>query len=324
MTSNLIYFDDTQLDVVDDWLEGSGSGKRSKETNTTSSIGKTGLKNASTLNQSKAGLGFRSLQPNENTKGVASKDALEKHLAKNKRKKLKTDSDANINESKKLKNDGIDVANESQIDEDDDDCLTTIHGIVEDMPISKANFLDMNNKFNKNNSKGKNNTAVKKVKDDKILSSLPATDISLNQVLPKVEDILANEMKENTASFSNDVVDNTSNNDNNSGYSKPKRHKTRSKQKNIRRDNRPDALKPSYLLPSAHPEEYRGRILTNVRTIYCYHSTYSCVIVSIIFNIFHNFHILCNIMSNIGNEDKDEYVIHGTCQIWSYVIEFTF
>ena len=41
-----------------------------------------------------------------------------------------------------------------------------------------------------------------------------------------------------------------------------KKHKTRSKQKNIRRDNRSNELKPSYLRVGA--EDYMGRPLTKV------------------------------------------------------------
>jgi hypothetical protein len=228
MAEDKIFFDEQALSVVDSWLGGSNDKKDKSSSKTFSSS--TGAP------VSKSGLGFKGKVPEAKVK-----DALQVRLEKSKKRKNEANS-----ELKKSKPESDDNNNDDA--DDDDSSGHQMHGIVEDMPVSRT----------QRNSKPI--VVAKSQPKKKVAAEL----INGNLVYQK---------EENTAQVEKSSVPNPSAPGNAKAVGseapsggeeyKRKRTKTRSKQKNIRRDNRPDSQKPSYITDT-QAEDYRGRDLTEV------------------------------------------------------------
>ena len=182
---------------------------------------------------SKIGLGFRGKATE-----VKVKDALQVRLEKSLKKKTK-----NIDPD-----DEEVIKKHNEDDDDDDDTGLQVHGIVEDMPKSRTQIFAKPIAVTKAQPKKK---AVELVNGNLIVEK--------KAVLPSAEAV----------AVSNIVVEKRKSEEISTGGDeyKRKRTKTRSKQKNIRRDNRPDSQKPSYITDT-QAEDYRGRDLTEVRCEY--------------------------------------------------------
>jgi len=136
-----------------------------------------------------------------------------------------------------------------------------LNGVVEDCSLSKveminkrniaikpiSNYLSNSISLQKKRKPKPNSTAVL----DTIVADAAAVDVAAdNNQLPNRSGECAAESSSTAAS------------------EKPrKRMKTRSKQKNIRRDNRPDSDKPKHLRPG---EDFAGRPLTEVSYVKVY------------------------------------------------------
>jgi hypothetical protein len=230
MAEDKIFFDEQALSVVDSWLSGTNDKKDKSSSKAVSSS--TGAP------VSKSGLGFKGKVPEAKVK-----DALQVRLEKS--KKRKNEANTELNKSKQEDNDNDDD------DDDDDSSGHQMHGIVEDMPVSRT----------QRNSKPV--VIAKSQPKKKVAAEL----INGNLVYQKEEITVPVEKSPvpnatapgNAKAFGSEAP---------SGGEeyKRKRTKTRSKQKNIRRDNRPDSQKPSYITDT-QAEDYRGRDLTEVT--YC-------------------------------------------------------
>jgi hypothetical protein len=238
MADDKIYFDEQALSIVDSWLSGNDNeSKSAKRVATSSTIAPA----------SKVGLGFKGKVAAEKTK-----DALQIRLEKSQKKKKNSEPEDEpvatkvATGSSKNKSDDD---NDDENDDDDDDEGVQLHGIVEDMPISRTQ---------------------KSIK--------PVTVVKKQQPKRKAELINGNlvcEKKEISPPVVVAPIESISKPSASSSSGTPgaeneytrKRTKTRSKQKNIRRDNRSDSQKPSYITDT-QSEDYRGRYLTEVRMSY--------------------------------------------------------
>jgi hypothetical protein len=286
--SDEIYFDDSSLSIVDNWM--SPIDEKSSNNNENKSIKKINNNNNNNVNAiNKGGLGFKS------SKKQIENDVLSDRLKKQDRIKQKND---------KLNN------NKDKNHNNDDD----LHGIIEDFseskssivlkskPIKKINYLDNKiqnskniskiNKFNNDKKKeneitdNKNNKNINN-NDNKKNYNSNSYVINDNNKRPIIEENNTNINVTETKTSNNDVDNvNKDNSEDVNNISKNKvekrkfgfgfnsqetksqaaerkegkRHKTRSKQKNIRRDNRPDKAKPDNL--KFGNEGYIGRVLT--------------------------------------------------------------
>ena len=225
MSDEKIFFDEQALSVVDSWLGGSTVKANKNALNGSSST--------VVAPTSKVGLGFRGKAVDEKTR-----DALQIRLDKN----LKKKKDNSVNDdSNKRKIDAVDDTNN---DDDDDDLQ--LHGIVEDMPISRTQSMSKTVMKSQTHKK----TATDSLVSDKSSRALPSSIVLAGP-------ITKDSTKPVSASFQ--VPLNAADGE----EYKRKRTKTRSKQKNIRRDNRPDSQKPAYIT-NIDAEDYRGRELTEV------------------------------------------------------------
>lgn len=225
MPNEKIFFDEQALSVVDNWLGGSSvkANKNALKGSSSSVVAPT----------SKIGLGFRGKAVDEKTK-----DALQIRLDKNQKKKKDNSVDDDSNKRK------IDAFDDTNDDDDDDDLQ--LHGVVEDMPISRTQSMSKTVM----KSQPQKKTAIDSLVSDKSSSSLPSNIVPASPVTK-------NSTKPAAAIF--DLPIKAADGD----EYKRKRTKTRSKQKNIRRDNRPDSQKPTYIT-NIDAEDYRGRELTEV------------------------------------------------------------
>lgn len=226
MSDEKIFFDEQALSVVDSWLGGNTvKANRNAPRVSSSSV---------VVPLSKIGLGFRGKVSEEKIK-----DALQTRLDKNQKKKKKKDTLGN-DDSNKRKIDTEDDGN------DDDDSDLQLHGIVEDTPISRTQ--QVSKVVEKYHPKKK--TAV-----DLVVSAKSSVAL-LSNIDP------TSSVADNSTQIAAVTAESSSKAADSDGY-KRKRTKTRSKQKNIRRDNRPDSQKPSYIT-NTEAEDYRGRELTEV------------------------------------------------------------
>ena len=233
MADDKIYFDEQALSIVDSWLSGNDNeSKSAKRVATSSTIAPA----------SKVGLGFKGKVAAEKTK-----DALQIRLEKSQKKKKNSEpEDEPI--ATKVATGSTKNNSDDDNDDDDNDEEMQLHGVVEDMPISRTQ---------------------KSVK--------PVAIVKKQQPKRKAELINGNlvcEMKETSLPIVLASIESTQKPSASSSSGTPgaenvykrKRTKTRSKQKNIRRDNRSDSQKPSYITDT-QSEDYRGRYLTEVRSL---------------------------------------------------------
>ena len=247
MADDKIYFDEQALSIVDSWLSGNDNESKSAKRLATSST---------IAPASKVGLGFKGKVAAEKTK-----DALQIRLEKSQKKKKNSEPEDEpiatkvATGSSKNKSD-----DDNDDDDDDDDEGVQLHGVVEDMPISRT-------------QKSIKPVAVVRKQQPKRKAELingnlvcEKKEISPPVVVAPIESI---SKPSASSSFKTPGTENE--------Y-KRKRTKTRSKQKNIRRDNRSDSQKPSYITDT-QSEDYRGRYLTEVR-IFLPHPTLYYLILS--------------------------------------------
>ena len=263
MATDKIFFDEQALSVVDSWLGGS-SVKVNKSSAASS--------NSAAAPLSKVGLGFRGKVTEEKPK-----DALQIRLDKSQKKKKDDKADDESNKRK------VDMDDNDNDDNDDDDDLQ-LHGIVEDMPISRTQ------QFSKS-SKNIPSQPKKKVKAATEISNHKGGNDSI-EVPSSASGSVSNFAADSSSSKTTSIEINNNNNNNNNKAAptgttsattanggddyKRKRTKTRSKQKNIRRDNRPDSQKPSYIT-NTEAEDYRGRELTEVNRMNHNLVNYLCI-----------------------------------------------
>lgn len=228
MAEDKIFFDEQALSIVDSWLGGSNDKKDKSSSKVVSST--TGAP------VSKSGLGFKGKVPEAKIK-----DALQVRLEKSKKRKNESNVEPNKSKLDEDKNNDDD-------DDDDDSSGHQMHGIVEDMPVSRTQRNSKPVVVAKSQPKKKvaaeliNGNLVYQKEEIKIpleKSSVP------NASIPGNAKAVGSEAPSGGEEY------------------KRKRTKTRSKQKNIRRDNRPDSQKPSYITDT-QAEDYRGRDLTEV------------------------------------------------------------
>ena len=232
MADDKIFFDEQALSVVDSWL-GVGTAKKEKNTQRISTT-------ATGAPSSKIGLGFRG-----KVAEVKVKDALQVRLEKSQKKKTKN-----------IDPDDEELDRKHDDDDDDDDTGLQLHGIVEDMPLSRTQIFAKPIVVSKAQPKKK--AAVELINGNLIVEK---------KAVPPVAEVVAD---------AHVVVEKRKSEEISTGGDeyKRKRTKTRSKQKNIRRDNRPDSQKPSYITDT-QAEDYRGRDLTEVRCE-CLSSSLAC------------------------------------------------
>lgn len=128
------------------------------------------------------------------------------------------------------------------VDGEDDEDLSELHGVVEDLEESRVKAI---------NPKGK------------AVEQLPAAKKAKTQSQPAPVKVVPAAQPSPAALVpppSTHTDSNESSNNNGDKKKKKNRVKTRSKQKNIRRDNRPDTAKPQHLQLGAR--DYNGRPLT--------------------------------------------------------------
>ena len=235
MAEDKIYFDEQALSIVDSWLSGKDSDSKSSKRVATSST---------VAPANKVGLGFKG-----KVSGEKRKDALQLRLEKSQKKKKNSEPEDEPITTKVVlgsKSDSKNNNDDDDKDDDDDDDGVQLHGIVEDMPISRTQ---------------------KSIKPVVLVKKQPKRKAEL------INGNLICEKKEITPPVVSAPIESTSKASASSSSVIPgpdneykrKRTKTRSKQKNIRRDNRPDSQKPSYIT-DIQSEDYRGRYLTEVMT----------------------------------------------------------
>jgi len=129
------------------------------------------------------------------------------------------------------------------------------HGVIERHEISRTSIGILNKSSNKVNAK-----ASKRLKDQ---PKMPSTVKILNDnIVENNQPVVSNLPSNSDLIRSIDVNDfkvDLSNLNHTSNSNLYKKSKKRSKQKNIRKDNRADSEKPNYLLPGP---SYRGYLLT--------------------------------------------------------------
>ena len=237
MADDKIYFDEQALSIVDSWLSGKDNDSKSSKRVATSST---------VAPPNKVGLGFKGKVSVEKTK-----DALQQRLEKSQKKKKNSEPEDEpiatkvvLGSKSDSKNNDDDNDND---DDDDDDDGVQLHGIVEDMPISRTQ---------------------KSIKPVVLVKKQPKRKAELingnlvcekKGISPPVVSV-PTESTSKASALSSSVIPGAEN------EYKRKRTKTRSKQKNIRRDNRPDSQKPSYIT-DIQSEDYRGRYLTEVKAL---------------------------------------------------------
>jgi hypothetical protein len=183
---------------------------------------------------------------------------LEKHALKKQNKHKKESSD-------------------NKGDIDDDDIGVQLHGVVESVEESKLSSINKKRKVvpstnintNSNidaqsaNTKTNNGNKIIKNNDGRIedIDNCPKDGFNNNSNNKDKDKDNRNNIEYNNKSSTHN---NNKSHDSQETHvqDKFKRKKTRSKQKNIRKDNRPDDAKPAYLIPGN--DIYRGRELTQV------------------------------------------------------------
>ena len=242
MADDKIYFDEQALSIVDTWLTGNtGNGK---DNDNKSSKSSNRVDSSSIIAPaSKVGLGFKGKVLAEKEK----KDALQVRLEKSKKEKKKKNGEEADDEATVVKGSVSSKDDNKNDSDDDDDEGMQLHGVVEDMPISRTQ---------------------KSIKPVALLKKQPKRKSEL------INGNLVCEKKDVSNPILIAPIESTSKTSALSSSGTPgaeidykrKRTKTRSKQKNIRRDNRPDSQKPSYIT-DMQSEDYRGRYLTEVRIL---------------------------------------------------------
>jgi len=221
-----LVFDDGALSVVDEWLGGgSSSGNSSKGAATQHQASSSSSSSAAANVHGKAGLGFRGTGKDKDTK--KQKDVLQVRLEKQ-AKRQKRDDDRP----------GAPATTGDDADDDDEDEGQQLHGIVGDVPISKTK-LSMFDKIQAQKRRRPETGQGKKGAKD------PATTVAVAAApVPPPPVVAEEDVPPAAASAPAGSGDGGAGGD---GGRRRKRSKTRSKQKNIRRDNRPDEKKPEYL-----------------------------------------------------------------------------
>ena len=265
-----LVFDESQLDVVGDWFQDSSSSKKHKGSRYFASESSSGSQSANANpGVSKAGLGFdtiKSVKRDDNLskrgKANTSVPALVKETkanTKGEKKGRKTHSKHDHNDIDKES--GNDNDSDNDADDDDDE----LHGIVEDLSASRTSMPKTKGDKRKQSSKAApKQDQKKKQKRDKIESTTGNTSKkeSSSVIIPEVGDEEKMPSNGSTDKVEGEKTDTQKEKERKKGYwanfrAEPfqvvdgqvvprKKKKTRSKQKNIRKDNRPLNQRPSY------------------------------------------------------------------------------
>lgn len=230
----MIAFQEDSMGIVNDWMESLAPASSDFPSGARQSSNNDPLHLVSTMNELKSGLGYKISKKDDKTKV----DHISKMVEKQQKAAKRKQEQALINDQRDL------------------------HGIIEDDVEESKTALVYNKKKSDANNKtinvkpnGVNNKETKSKSDsanssNKNTTTTPITEMKADKT---IESIFAIGSTSETTSFGE-----------NEGYTEQpykKRKKTRSKQKNIRRDNRPDTAKPEYLQLGS--QEYRGRQLTD-------------------------------------------------------------
>jgi hypothetical protein len=233
----MISFQEDSTSIVDSWLakesfvdEELAGGKQLKSNKSTS---------APVSGDSRLGLGFTA-SVNGKDQSKKGDDALSRNLKKGEKKYGQNDVDP-VSGKKRTA-----------------DELRDMHGVVDDLQEeSRAALVSVAKPVTKVS------VAVNKQPHNlskKVKPSNPQNNININRTTTSSNDSKKSvfEFKSTSLAVSGDNVPNISADE--TLEARPKRKKTRSKQKNIRRDNRSDTDKPTHLQVGS--KEYKGRPLT--------------------------------------------------------------
>lgn len=261
--------------IIDEWMSSSSASKLVTDSQLPSEISKTNIRSSTSSNR--VGLGKTTAQ-----KSKVIHDNLHERIEQNnskKQKKLKRETDDG--DMKTGITQGID-------DDDDDDVGVQLHGVVESAEESKLsrvqNKKSSNNKINQSNTNTNNlNTKTSHSNQQTTKESTqPMTKPEKHDVFRKDFPSANNHDNDQLNHHSADSHFNNNTNPNMNSNSYPyKRKKIRSKQKNIRKDNRPEEAKPKHLQIGS--DEYAGRELTQVDLTPCSHLIYNVMVVTPVF-----------------------------------------
>ena len=235
---------------IDEWMSSSSANKLVSDTHLVSDVSKT------TQNSLGKRTGVRDTK-SKNVKNDNLLSRLENQAVKNQKQHKKKSSD---------------LTNENN-DNDDDDIGIQLHGIIETHEESKLSSINKKQKVSQTTDIKTNNTKSEN-KVDKIIGSNETTH-KPNTNQQNYNTVFNSDSKMNNTNSNSNHTTNNKNEYKNTSYNhesdtnmpnKFKRKKCRSKQKNIRKDNRPDDAKPEYLRLDS--EIYRGRELTKVILIF--------------------------------------------------------
>lgn len=257
-----VYFDDSQLSVVNEWMDKVNDGKK--------------LVAASSISTPFAAASKRG--------GLGHKIVQSQHMAKSKLLQRMGDKEKDGQSKKKKKKgkkdvDGDDSENGNNDNDDDDEEEEIKHGIIDKLSGSKASAVKQTKatpKPESSTSSSKADTLAEKKR--KYQAELEQKKIQeergeaprvkpkhLQEVDKRIQDgteVNASGPTKKVKRPFKHLVGLSNNGADENGNVPRKRPKTRSKQKNIRKDNRPDDQKPSYLLGSPNREGFAGRPLT--------------------------------------------------------------
>ena len=258
-----IVFNSAGLSIVDKWLEGA-------EDTSPATVSKSTIKNSKTQEVSskdtKVGLGYRrsvvskSSDLKSKTNGVQRRDGdalMQRILAQKqqtgKKRQVKDLEEQNLDSKRHS------VDNQVVVDTEEEEDIGQLHGIVEDFAESRTATAGAKSNKDKNGKNAISKPAKKKVKVEDQLNRTDAVD---NEEMKShaVETGKPNDKskKSNTTKsislgikpgkggYWAQVFDASVDNGDNGADNKRRRPKTRSKQKNIRKDNRPADTRPSY------------------------------------------------------------------------------
>jgi hypothetical protein len=279
-----IFFDDSQLSIADDWTDepdvkssdpkatsGGAKAKKAHKAKGSNSSSQSSVDSASVsaiATDTRAGLGYKPLKSGD-TSSSSSKGAdntiLADRIAKSKKRKeivRRLEGEQDGGGVKRSGRDGGTDAGDDDYSDDDE-----IHGVVERKVLSKHSAKPV---------VSKNSTAAKTANQRPIVTE-KAIDKADG---PTKKQKLSNQNNANDEISGSSGASASTTDPNSVGTAravgsfgatvegsigpdgqKRKRKKTRSKQKNIRRDNRQDTQKPEYLRVGS--AEYRGRPLTD-------------------------------------------------------------
>ena len=258
--SSIVLVNDAESEgVIDDWMAQDSTAVDTNDTYTEDNV-------AIAAADAKMGLGFlNSAQSNGKRKGEAG--GLSHAGAMHKIQKKEDARKKGIKDKREAK--AKDLAPESMhglVENDIEESRTTIVTMKNKMPSSKSGILPGGSKRPKQQQKqlqkqghGKG-PAIKSSTGVVITTSLKTAESRVSVDLSKTENELGQAEPVDAAGMVEDLEQKSAQP---TATEQPKRKKTktRSKQKNIRKDNRPDIHKPAYLLPGNR--EYKGRPLTD-------------------------------------------------------------